>query len=338
MLVKMKRVQYSLVRYRFLFIASVIVLAVLAILSIALGTTRIPLKTVFQALFHYDQSLLQHLVVVNLRLPRMLATLSIGAAFAVAGAIMQALTQNPMADSGLLGLNSGAALGLAIRFAFFPSSSYTMTIAMCLIGASLGSVLVHRTASLGKSKTSMHLVLAGAAINALFTALSQCLALVSKMAQDILFWTIGGVAAVGWDQVVFLMPGVGLAVIFSFFLSDKLSLLGLGEDVAQSLGVAVPLFSAFMSFLVVVMAGLSVSVVGAVGFVGLLVPHIARYLIGQDYRQIIPFSAVLGAVLLLVADLGAKMLNPPNEIPIGALVSMVGVPFFMVLIHREKSR
>jgi iron complex transport system permease protein len=334
----MKKLQLSLAHYSIVMAVSLFVLLLFAVASIALGATRIPLKTILQAIFVHDQSVLQHLVVVNLRLPRMLATLSIGAAFAVAGAIMQALTHNPMADTGLLGLNAGAALGLAIRFAFFPNSSYTMTIAMCLAGASLGSFLVQGTARLGKRKTALHLVLSGAAINALLTALSQCLALVSKMAQDILFWTIGGVAAVGWDQVYFLLPGIGLVLMLSFLLSDKLSLLGLGEDVAQSLGVNVSLYSAFMSFLVVVMAGLSVSVVGSVGFVGLLVPHIVRFLVGQNYRQIIPLSAVLGAVLLLAADLGAKMLNPPNEIPIGALVSLVGVPFFLFLIQREKYR
>lgn len=305
--------------------------------SITRGAAEIPLAAVWDALLHFDGENTRHLIVVDLRLPRVMASALVGAAFAVAGAVMQGTTRNPMADSGLLGLNAGAGFALSICFAFFPGMGYMRIILFSFLGAALGAVLVNGVASLRRGgATPMRLVLAGAAVSALLAALSQGIALYFDVAQDIMFWTVGGVAGSNWEQVRIMAPWIGGALAGAVFLSRSVSLLSLGEDVAKGLGLNIGLINILCSLTVLVLAGASVAVVGAVGFVGLIIPHLARYLVGVDYRWIIPSSAVLGALLMVLADVGARMLNPPFETPIGALVSLVGVPFFLYLARKQR--
>ncbi|MFV0412035.1 MAG: FecCD family ABC transporter permease [Oscillospiraceae bacterium] len=305
--------------------------------SITKGAAEIPLATVWNALFHFDATSMNQLIVVDLRLPRVLASALVGSAFAVAGAVMQGTTRNPMADSGLMGLNAGAGFALAVCFAFFPGIGYTKVILFSFLGAALGAVLVNGVASLRKGgATPMRLVLAGAAVSALLSALSQGIALYFDVAQNIMFWTAGGVAGSNWEQIRIMTPWILGGLLGAVLLSRSVSLLSLGEDVAKGLGLNTALVNALCSLVVLVLAGASVSVVGAVGFVGLVVPHLARFLVGVDYRWIIPSSAVLGALLVVLADLGARMLNPPFETPIGALISLVGVPFFLYLARKQR--
>ncbi len=305
--------------------------------SITKGAAELPLQTVWDALFRFDAEDTRHLIVIDLRLPRVIASALVGAAFAVAGAAMQGVTRNPMADSGLLGLNAGACFGLSICFAFFPGMSYLETMFFSFVGAAMGAALVSGIASLRRGgATPMRLVLAGAAVSALLAALSQGIALYFDVAQNIMFWTAGGVAGSTWEQVKIMVPWIGAALLGAIILSRPISIMSLGEDVAKGLGLNILLVK-FLCFAVVLMlAGASVAVVGAVGFVGLVVPHLARFLVGRDYRWIIPSSAVLGSLLVVLGDLGARMLNPPFETPLGALIALIGVPFFLYLARRER--
>ncbi|MDR1132059.1 MAG: iron ABC transporter permease [Oscillospiraceae bacterium] len=312
-------------------------LVLLMALSITKGAASIPLSTVWDALFRFDGESTHHLIVVDLRLPRVIASALVGAAFAVAGAIMQGTTRNPMADSGLLGLNAGAGFALSICFAFFPGLGYMNIILFSFFGAALGAVLVNGVASMRHGgATPMRLVLAGAAVSALLAALSQGIALYFDVARDIMFWTAGGVAGSNWEQIKIMTPWILGALLGAIALSRSVSLLSLGEDVAKGLGLNTAIVNVLCSLVVLILAGASVSVVGAVGFVGLIIPHLARYLVGVDYRWIIPSSAVLGALLMVAADLGARMLNPPFETPIGVLTALVGVPFFLYLSRKQR--
>ena len=182
----------------------------------------------------------------------------------------------------------------------------------------------------------MRLVLAGAAVSALLSSLSQGIALHFDVAQDILFWTVGGVAGSNWDQIRIIFPFIMVALIGAVILSRSISIASLGEDVAKGLGMNTTIVNLLSSIIVLVLAGASVSVVGAVGFVGLVIPHLSRYLVGVDYKWIIPVSAVLGGILVVVADLGARTLNPPIETPIGSLIALVGVPFLLYLARKER--
>jgi iron complex transport system permease protein len=312
-------------------------LAVIMAFSITRGAAQIPLSSVWNALFHFNAADTQHLIVVDLRLPRVLASALVGASLAVAGAVMQGVTRNPMADSGLMGLNAGAGFALALCFAFFPGLAYLQVILFSFIGAAIGAGLTYGIASLRRGgATPMRLVLAGAAVSALLAALSQGVALYFDVAQNIMFWTAGGVAGSNWEQIRIMTPLIAGALLGSIVLSRSISIMSLGEDVATGLGLNTMRVKLLCAAVVLMLAGAAVAVVGAVGFVGLIVPHLARFLVGMDYSLIIPSSAVTGSLLVVLADLGARTLNPPFETPIGALIALIGVPFFLYLARKER--
>jgi len=314
-----------------------VVLLLLLCISITQGTANISMDTVVKAFTNFDSRNPQHLMVIDLRLPRVLISGLIGAALAVAGAIMQGTTRNPMADSGLMGINAGAGFAIALCFAFMPGISYGMLIVFSFLGAALGALLINGIAASHKGgRSPMDLVLAGAAISALLSALSQGIALGFEAGRDVLFWTVGGVASVTWQQFYILAPVVLAALLCAFLLSPYVSILNMGEDVATGLGLNTALIHCLCTLVVLALAGISVSVVGSVSFVGLMIPHGARFLVGVDYKKIIPSAAILGALLLVLADLGARTVNPPFEVPLGVITSLLGVPFFLYLAHKTR--
>lgn len=313
------------------------VLFLLMSFSITKGAAQIPISTVWESFFNFNPNNTQHLIIIDLRLPRVIASALVGAAFAVSGAIMQGTTGNPLADSGLMGLNAGAGFVLSICFAFFPGMRYINIMLFSFEGAAFGAILVNSIASIRKGgSTPMRMVLAGAAVSSLLTALSQGIAIYFNVAQNVMFWTTGGVAGSSWEQIRIMLPWIAGALLGAIALSRSISLLSLGEEASKGLGLNTVMVNILGSIIVLILAGASVSVVGAVGFVGLIIPHLARFLVGVDYRLVIPSSAVLGALLVVLADLGARTLNPPFETPIGALISIVGVPFFLYLARKQR--
>jgi len=306
-------------------------------LSVSFGAADIKFSVVWEAIFRFNPDLTQHQIIQELRLPRVLAGARVGACFAVAGAIMQGMTRNPLADSGLLGLNAGSGFMLAVCFAFFPGLSFNYLILYSFLGAGIGAGLVYGIGSIAKGGlTPVRLVLAGAALSALLSALSEGIALYFRIGQDLAFWYAGGVAGVKWFQLKIMAPWVAAAIIGAIMLSRSITMLSLGEDMAKGLGQRTNLVKLAGTIIVLVLAGTAVSVVGVVGFVGLIIPHLTRYLVGVDYRWIIPCSAVLGSLLVVFADLGARMVNPPYETPIGAIIALLGVPFFLYLSRKER--
>nr|WP_229672218.1 iron ABC transporter permease [Pullulanibacillus camelliae] len=318
-------------------VGGLILLILLLGLSISVGAADIKLSTVWQAVFHYHANLTSDQIIRELRLPRSLASALVGACFAVAGAMMQGMSRNPLADSGLLGLNAGASFTLAICFAFFPSVSFILLMVYSFCGAGIGAGLVFGIGSLTRGGlTPVRLTMAGAAVSALLMALSEGIALYFDLSQDLAFWYAGGVAGTNWLQLKILFPVAGFGLVMAILLSKSITVLSLGEDVATGLGQRTRIIKIMCSIIVVLLAGSAVSVVGAITFVGLMIPHIARFLVGVDYRWIIPCSAVLGSLLMVLADIGARMINPPYETPIGALISLIGVPFFLYLARKRR--
>ena len=306
-------------------------------LSISFGAADIKLPVVWEAIFHFNPDLTQHQIILELRLPRVLGAAMVGACFAVAGAIMQGMTRNPLADSGLMGLNAGASFALAMCFAFFPGLPYMHLIMFSFLGAGLGAVLVYGVGSLARGGlTPVRLVLAGAAVTALLAALSEGIALYFRIGQDLAFWYAGGVSGTKWYQLQIMLPWIAGAIFGAMILSRSITMLSLGDEVATGLGQRTGLVKLAGAVIVLILAGAAVSVVGAVGFVGLIVPHLTRFLVGVDYRWIIPCSALLGSLLVVLADLAARMINPPYETPIGALIALIGVPFFLYLARKER--
>ncbi|WP_339235807.1 iron ABC transporter permease [Paenibacillus sp. FSL R5-0517] len=315
----------------------ILLLALGMALSISFGAADIKLSVVWKAIFDFNPELTPHQIIWEIRLPRILGGAMVGACFAVAGAIMQGMTRNPLADSGLLGLNAGAGFALAVCFAFFPGLPFMYIIMYSFLGAGLGVLLVYGFGAASKSGlTPLRLVLAGAAVSAMLSALSEGIALYFRIGQDLAFWTAGGVAGTKWSQLEIMFPWVLAALIAGLLISRSITLLSLGEDIAVGLGQRTGLIKLIGLIVVLILAGTAVSVVGAVGFVGLIIPHLTRKLVGVDYRWIIPCSAVMGSLLLVFADLAARMINPPYETPIGALVALIGVPFFLYLARKER--
>ncbi|WP_042163809.1 FecCD family ABC transporter permease [Paenibacillus gorillae] len=306
-------------------------------LAISVGAANISLETVWEAVFKFNPDLTSHQIIRELRMPRAIACAVVGAAFAVSGAIMQGMTRNPLADPSLLGLNAGAGFVLAICFAFFPSLSYMSIMLFCFVGAALGVAIVYGVTSLSKGGlTPVRLTLAGAAVSALFVALSSGIQIHYKVGQNMAFWYHGGVAGINWQQISIITPWIGGGLIGAIIISRAISLLSLGEDIAVSLGTRTGLIKVLGLIFTLVLAGAGVSVAGAVGFIGLIIPHFARYLVGVNYRWIIPCSAVLGGLLVVLADIVARTMNPPSEFPIGALIALIGVPFFLYLAVKQR--
>ncbi|RXZ80792.1 iron ABC transporter permease [Paenibacillaceae bacterium] len=317
--------------------AGIVALALGIGLSVSFGAADIKFSVVWGAIFNFNPELTQHQIIQELRLPRVLGGAMVGACFAVAGAIMQGMTRNPLADSGLLGLNAGAGFVLALCFAFFPGLPFMYLIMYSFLGAGLGAALVFGIGSLAKGGlTPVRLVLAGAALSALLGALTEGIALYFRIGQDLAFWYAGGVAGTKWFQLKIMFPWIAGAIVGAIIISRSITMLSLGEDIAKGLGQNIRLVKLVATIIVLILAGAAVAVVGAVGFVGLIIPHLTRYIVGVDYRWIIPCSAVLGSLLVVFADLAARMINPPYETPIGALIALIGVPFFLYLARKER--
>ncbi|OAS23666.1 FecCD family ABC transporter permease [Paenibacillus oryzisoli] len=322
--------------------ASAIIFGGLALLlisliaSISVGAADISFGEVWQAIFQFNGDSTQHLIIQQLRLPRAIAGALVGAAFAVAGAIMQGVTRNPLSDPGILGINAGAGFMLALCFAFLPHLPFHYVILFSFLGAAIGTGLVYGISALAKGGvTPVRIVLAGSAVSALLVALSEGIAISYHIGQDLAFWFAGGVAGTKWLQVDIMAPWIIVALLGAMFISPWITLLSMGEDVATGLGLRTGLVKLAAFVLVLVLAGAAVATVGAIGFIGLIIPHVVRYLVGVDYRWIIPTSAVLGGLLVVLADIGARMVHPPFETPIGSIIALIGVPFFLYLARKK---
>ena len=234
-----------------------------------------------------------------------------------------------------MGITDGAAFSLAIIYSFIPTMAYSGMMFWSFIGAGLGSMLVFGIGSLARGGlTPVKLALAGIAVGALLRSLSSGIAIYNGVAQQMSFWYAGGLAGSKWLSLQLLAPVGLVGLLVAFVLGYSLTLLNLGDDVAKGLGQRTFMIKAFCMIVLMVLTGAAVSVAGAVGFIGLVIPHITRFLVGADYRFIIPCAAILGALLLVIADIGARMINPPFETPVGAITAAIGVPFFLYLARK----
>lgn len=323
---------------KWLILGALLLLAGTATLSLMLGAATIHWSTVVQAFTNFDAANQQQLIIRDIRLPRTLAAMIVGCCFSVAGAMMQGTTRNFLADSGLLGINAGASLSLALTFALFSSSSYLLISLFSFVGAALATGLVFLVNRYSKGTASpIRLVLAGTAINSLLAALSQCIALYFNLSQDLAFWFVGGAANVTWVQLQIILPFFLVALLGGILLSPNITMLSMGDETAISLGKNPSRIRGITMVIVLFLAGIAVSLVGSVSFIGLIVPHFVRRLIGYDYRFVIPFVAVFGAIFVTVADVAARLVNPPFETPFGILVAIIGVPFLLYLVWREEA-
>ncbi|MNB92396.1 Iron-uptake system permease protein FeuB [compost metagenome] len=300
------------------------------------GAKELSLRTVWTAVFAYDDRLTSHQIIHDLRLPRVLGAALSGMAFGAAGAIMQAVTRNPLADSGVLGINAGAAMAVALSFAFWPGLPYIQLMMLSFLGAALSTLAITGLASLTPGGlTSLRLTIAGAVISAMLHSVTAGIAIYYALNQDLAFWYAGGVAGIGWSQLRLLAPVIVPALLLTLLMSRSITLMSLGEESAAGLGIRTGRVRLLGMGAAVILAGAAVSAAGSIAFVGLVVPHIARRLVGVTFAKMLPLSALLGAILLVLADLAARTVNPPREFAIGAMVAIIGVPFFLYLARKE---
>ncbi|MFB5662847.1 FecCD family ABC transporter permease [Alteribacillus sp. HJP-4] len=313
-----------------------VLLLIMLFFSISFGAADVDLKMVWQAVFHYDSSITNHQIIQEVRLPRALASVMIGAFLAVSGAIMQGMTRNPLASPSIMGVTDGAAFAMAVALAFFPSTSYLGFMFWAFAGAGLGAGMVFSAGAFARGgMTSVKLALAGVAVGTLLHALSSIIAIHFRVAQDLTFWYAGGLAGTQWLSVKIIIPVAIFGFVAAMIISKSVTILSLGEEVSKGLGQKTWLVKLLGIIIVLALTGAAVSIAGSIGFVGLVIPHITRFLVGMDYRWIIPCSAILGGLLLTAADLGARLVNAPYETPAGIITAVIGVPFFLYLARRE---
>src|SRR5690625_2975069 len=238
------------------------------------------------------------LVIRDIRLPREIAAVFVGAALAISGAIMQGITRNPLADPGLLGLTAGANAVLAITIVFFPTVNYFGIMIACFIGALIGAVMVFSIGFATKGGLSpFRIILAGAAVSAFLYAIEQGIGIYFKVSKNVSMWTAGGLIGTTWAQLSVILPVLIIGLIIAIILSKQLTILSLNEEVAIGLGQKVKWIKAILFFVILMLAGTAVALVGNLAFIGLMIPHIVRAIVGIDYRFIIPMSIIIVAIL-----------------------------------------
>ncbi|WP_242273783.1 iron ABC transporter permease [Bacillus cereus group sp. BfR-BA-01310] len=271
----------------------------------------------------------------EIRLPREVAAIFVGAGLAVSGAIMQGLTRNPLADPGLLGLTGGANAALALTLAFNPSISYLYLTLACFIGAAIGAIMVFGIGMVKKGGLSpLRIVLAGAAVSAFLIAISEGIGIYFKISQDVSLWTAGGVIGTTWSQLKIIIPVISISIFIAILLAKKLTVLSFSEEVAIGLGQKIIVIKTILFIIIILLAGASVALVGNMAFIGLMIPHMVRPIVGPDYRFVIPMSAIAGASFMLLADTIGRTINAPYETPVAAIVAIVGLPVFLFIVHK----
>lgn len=315
-------------------------LAFCLLASVRFGAAEVTTAEVIGAFVDYDESSEEDLIVRTLRVPRALIAALVGASLAVAGAIMQGLTRNPLADPAILGIEAGAALAVVGAVFFLGASSLTTYALFAFAGAGLSAGLVYGLGSLGRGgMTPMRLTVAGAALAALLSSLTTAMLLLNQRTlEEIRFWLAGSVAGRDLNLLVQVLPYIGVGLLLALGLSRQITTLTLGDDVATGLGQRTAWVKVLAAVAVVLLAGSAVAIAGPIGFVGLVVPHVVRFFVGVDYRWILPYSILVGAVLLVSADIAARLVLRPQEVPVGVMTALVGAPFFVYLARWRVKR
>lgn len=312
--------------------------SILMVASTMIGSRNVDLADVIAAYGGsangFDQA------AVAKRIPRTLLAVCVGAGLGISGAVMQGVTRNPLADPGILGVNTGASLAVVVGIAYFGLSSAADYIWFAIVGAGLTSVFVYTIGSLGRQgATPLKLALAGAATAAALSSFISAIVLprgdIADLARD---WQIGGVGGVTLDSVLLILPFLIVGFAISSYSAPGLNMLALGDELAAGLGQHVGLTRLVSAAGAVILCGGATAVAGPIGFVGLVIPHACRLLIGVDHRWLIPFSAVTGAALLTGSDILGRIIARPAELDVGILTALIGAPFFIAIVRRQKVR
>ncbi|VEF49724.1 ABC transporter permease [Bacillus freudenreichii] len=316
-------------------LGGVLALAVLMGMSIVFGYTDTSIQTALDAFRDFNGSN-EHIVIQSVRLPRALIAAAVGACLAIAGVLAQTLTKNPLASPSILGINAGAGFAVVVAVTLFKITGLQSFAWISFLGAAVAAFTVYTIGSVGREGlTPMKLTLAGAAMAALFSSSTQGLLVMNEAAlEQVLFWLAGSVAGRKMDMLVSVLPYMLIGFLLALLLAPKMNILAMGEDVAKGLGLKTNVVKLTAGLIVIILAGSAVAVAGPIGFIGIIIPHLARKLIGFDHRWLIPFSGLLGGILLVAADIGARYALMPQEVPVGVMTAVIGTPFFIYIARK----
>lgn len=320
-----------------LILLTLLLVAVL-LASMGIGARPIPPADVWAALTAYNPDETAHRIILDLRLPRTLVGLLVGAALGLAGAILQGATRNPLADPGILGIEAGATLFVVIGISVFGIATIGGYVWLAFLGAGAATGLVYTIAAIGREgATPVKLVLAGAAVTAAFHSVTSAVLLTSVETLDqVRFWQVGALTGRTTDILMGVLPFFLGGIVLALATGRILDGLSLGDDVARGLGQRVALSRGIAGLAAVVLAGAATAAAGPIGFVGLTVPHVARALTGPSYRWILPYSLVIAPTFLLGADIVGRIAAPPGELQVGIVTAAIGAPFFIALVRKRK--
>lgn len=327
----------SSARFWNFFACSLLILLVATILFISFGAEKIAFSEVWSALFNYDSDNFNHTIIRDIRIPRLLADIMVGACLALSGAVMQGTTKNPMADSGIMGISSGSVFAVVIIVGFFPDVSRLGRIGISALGSGVVTILIYLVALLAKRRASTEkMVLSGMAISTLLTSITTAIILKEGISGEMMRYTAGSSANTIWSDIYVASPFFLVGLVISLIISRSLTIMNLGDDVSKGLGANTFVIKLISTIVVLMLSAIAVVIIGPVGYVGLMIPHIVRHFVGVDYRYVLPISGILGGAMVVLCDLIARLLIAPYEFPIGVIISMIGVPFFIFTSRREK--
>lgn len=317
-------------------VAALAALVLSVLLSLALGARSVAPSAVWDVLLHGGHGDAAE-VVRTLRLPRTVVGLMVGAALGLAGTVMQGMTRNPIAEPGILGISQGASVGVVVAIAFAGVHSLSGYVWFAFLGASVAGVGVYAVAARGRGgATPVKLALSGAAVNALLVSVVSAILTTRAAALDeFRFWQVGSLAGRDSQVAGQIWPFLLVGVLLVFSVARGLDALALGEDLAKGLGQNVATVRLVGGLGATVLTGAGVAAAGPIAFVGLAVPHIARAVVGGDHRWLMPMAALLGPVMLLLADVAGRLVLPPGEVPAGVMTALIGVPFLVTLVRRR---
>ncbi len=317
------------------FIICILAFTIAIFVHLNFGAKSIKFIDIFNAFWDYDSDNFDQVIIRNMRFPRLITAICVGAALSVSGALMQGATRNPLADPGLLALMSGASFGVIVGSNLFSINSFAWLPLFASGGAILTSVLVLIIATAAPSRSVVGLLLAGAAVSALCKAIVIVINLLNEESfATFRVWLSGAITNNAANTLPWCLPWIILGLLVAVSSAKGLTALSLGYETAKGLGVNVKWLGNKIFFSVIVLTASAVALVGPLGFVGLVVPHITRLIFGQDYEKIIPFSALIGAIFMLLVDLLSRIILAPTELATGIITSLIGGPIFIILVRR----
>jgi iron complex transport system permease protein len=327
----------SLKKYTLIILISFIGLALATLFSLSMGARAVPVGETIEAIFKNQKDQIHH-IVVHERIPRTIFGLMAGMALGISGAIMQAITRNPIADPSILGVNTGASLSVVVGIAFFSIGTAQAYIWFAIFGAAITAIFVYGIGSMGSGgATPIKLALAGAATSAALSSLVSAVVLPRTDVMNLYrFWQVGSLSGATWEGIMVVLPFLAVGMAISFILAPSLDILALGDELATGLGIKTSTIRLLGALAGVLLTGATTALAGPIGFVGLMIPHIVRLVVGSSLKLVLPISAIGGSSLLLFADVAGRLLGRPSELEAGIVTAFIGAPILIMIARKTK--